>query len=271
MVGFLIKASRRLKAKLKAVLGVGYFKAKYPGVELVFGRKVTFFSQSGQDAYVASLLVRCLSHSNTFKGVIDVGANHPVYLSNTYFFEKWLGCEVLAVDPVNSYKDQWKAERPRARLVDCAAGSDQKTAILSVPVGDENGMIGNDFSDMYSSLSAAGKLDDSGLKREKTVAVKRLSVIMEESGFDSALYCSIDVEGYEMEVLKGIDFCRHDIVCFSIENNNNGFLGDERLRKFMRDNGYRFVARIWGLDDIFVKESYYCGDSVGYDRGGVKC
>ena len=37
-----------------------------------------------------------------------------------------------------------------------------------------------------------------------------------------------------------------------IENNTRSVLGDERIREYMVANGFKFYARIWGLDDIFI-------------------
>lgn len=65
---------------------------------------------------------------------------------------------------------------------------------------------------------------------------------------------SIDVEGYEMEVLKGIDFTKTKIFIAIIENNTNSRLGADDIRFFMDENGFDFYARIWGLDDVFVRK-----------------
>ncbi len=67
----------------------------------------------------------------------------------------------------------------------------------------------------------------------------------------------IDVEGYEMNVLKGIDFQKLDITCLCIENDQEGRLfPDMELRQYLIDRGYRLVARL-SIDDVFVKESYF--------------
>jgi len=66
-------------------------------------------------------------------------------------------------------------------------------------------------------------------------------------------FLKIDVEGYEMNVLKGIDFEAVTISCFVIENNKNerGTI-DLEIREFMQQKGYRFAGRLV-IDDVFVK------------------
>ncbi len=63
----------------------------------------------------------------------------------------------------------------------------------------------------------------------------------------------IDVEGYEMEVLKGIDFEKINIGCICVENNRKSdVLPDKAMRDFIISKGYRLIARLT-IDDVFVK------------------
>lgn len=53
----------------------------------------------------------------------------------------------------------------------------------------------------------------------------------------------LDVEGYEMEVVKGIDFESVDITYMVIEVNNNFYSLDD-MNKFMGDKGYENILNI---------------------------
>lgn len=64
---------------------------------------------------------------------------------------------------------------------------------------------------------------------------------------------SIDVEGHEIEVLKGLDLSRIKVSVLIIENNVPAFRGRQEIRDHMLANGYRLAARVWHLDDVFVK------------------
>ena len=69
---------------------------------------------------------------------------------------------------------------------------------------------------------------------------------------------SIDVEGHELNVLKGIDFNKVKINILTIENNppENPIFGDENIRRVMFENNYILWGRIIGLDDIYVHKDF---------------
>jgi hypothetical protein len=59
---------------------------------------------------------------------------------------------------------------------------------------------------------------------------------------------SIDTEGSELSILKGLDFNRFKIRVIAMENNFEG----EYHRVFMKERGYTFKERI-KIDDIYYK------------------
>ncbi|KAB7887412.1 hypothetical protein GBG19_10665 [Poseidonibacter ostreae] len=67
-------------------------------------------------------------------------------------------------------------------------------------------------------------------------------------------YLSLDVEGHELNVLKGIDFNNVRINVLTIENNppSNNIYGDDSIRTLMFENNFILWGRTIGLDDIFV-------------------
>jgi hypothetical protein len=69
---------------------------------------------------------------------------------------------------------------------------------------------------------------------------------------------SIDVEGYEMQALLGLDLETIKVHVIILENNSNNVLGDDRIRNHLIAKGYLFMARIWGMDDVFVLPDPAC-------------
>lgn len=87
------------------------------------------------------------------------------------------------------------------------------------------------------------------------VKQRRLGDVLKEAGVKTVDFISLDVEGYEMNVLLGIDFTEVDILCFLIENNKGkDGMSNMQIRKFMDENGYDFIGRIV-IDDVFVKRT----------------
>ena len=71
-------------------------------------------------------------------------------------------------------------------------------------------------------------------------------------------YFSLDVEGFELEILQIIPFDKLDITTFSVEYEH--VTQKETLLKLMEDNGYSLKSTIstesptWVRDYIFVKK-----------------
>jgi FkbM family methyltransferase len=78
---------------------------------------------------------------------------------------------------------------------------------------------------------------------------KKLQTILDDSCVNKVDYLSIDTEGSELSILKGIDFSRVDIKLISVENNNYNndvelFLSEKGYKKFIRVCGDDFYERI---------------------------
>lgn len=205
------------------------------------------YSQFGQDLFVLKTL------KDTQNGVfVDVGGNHPIKGSNTYLLEQngWTG---IAIEPQEKLRKLW----PEVRKAEC----------LNYVVGPENKSInfieGNENEHGLSGVEGYNKCQDTSKKI--AVEQKRLTDILTEKNIKHVDYLSIDVEGYEMNVLESIDFSVSDIQLISLEN-DIGFssipfigkkigseLGNNKLRKFLEDKGYKYIARIF-CDDFFIKK-----------------
>ena len=84
---------------------------------------------------------------------------------------------------------------------------------------------------------------------EYEVQVKTLDKVIPFDVFDVLL---IDVEGAEMQVLKGLDLSKHRPMYVLLENAN--FIGgDNKLRKYMYKKGYNLIARLGCTDDVFER------------------
>lgn len=207
-----------------------------------------FFSQFGQDVFV----LKNIFHYKKDGIFVDVGANHPIHCSNTYLLELngWTG---LAIEPQEKLRTIW----PQTRKTPClnlVIGPENKNVTFIEASNDEHGLSGVEGFNKITNDS-----------KKIIVEQKRLATLLQENNIHEVDYLSIDVEGYEMNVLESIDFSKTHIKLISLEN-DLGFtyipvigkkigseLGNNKVRNFLKNKGYTYVARIM-CDDFFLKQ-----------------
>ena len=114
------------------------------------------------------------------------------------------------------------------------------------------------WEDMLSFVKET-RDEDYGLKTENiNIKVKAIKNVFEEENIVHIDYMSIDVEGHELNVLKGIDFNQVKINVLTIENNflEDPVMGDKKIRDIMFKNNYILYGRIVGLDDIYIHKDF---------------
>jgi FkbM family methyltransferase len=131
---------------------------------------------------------------------IDVGANDPELHSVTkaFYDAGWHG---INVEPMPSYRQPFVEQRPRDINLTCAAGAAQgEITLFDVP--SMNGWASTD-----AAVAKEHRADGYDVT-EVTVPLRTLADICEEYASGDIHFLTIDVEGFEGEVLKGMDFKR---------------------------------------------------------------
>jgi FkbM family methyltransferase len=152
---------------------------------------------------------------------IELGANDGLNQSNTAFFEFYRGWKGILIEPsVNAYEKCVQA-RPNSKCFNYACVSDSFT-------GDS---ICGDFNGHLMSSVDGTRLNNSPLTEVKVITLEKL---LEQNNATTIDLLSLDTEGYELDILKGLnlkrfrpklmiievytkDFC--DLVCYLAEHN----------------------------------------------------
>ena len=178
---------------------------------------------------------------------IEVGANEPdeIY-SQTFHLETELNWNGILIEPIDYLAQKLRENRPGAVVVECACTQPQKTgeAELFIPI-TENGDISG-----HSSLEL--NIDHSSLHqtRKLKVTAKTLNEIIEEHSKGKEVdLLSIDVEGTELDVLKGANLETHKPKLIIIEDR----LVFLNKHLYLRKRGYRFFRRT-GFNNWYAKK-----------------
>ncbi|WP_435008151.1 FkbM family methyltransferase [Tundrisphaera lichenicola] len=177
---------------------------------------------------------------------IDVGANHPTHLNNTYFFylRGWRG---VNVEPVLSARALFEAARPEDLNLSIAA-SDEAGEMPFYEIPECTGL---------SSLSAEAAQEQSarGLKViEHRVPVMTVASMVEQYKLAPPEIFSIDVEGNEEQVLRGIPLADWQPVAFVIESTRplTNSLCHEGWEPILLEHGYLF-ATFDGINRYYLR------------------
>ena len=203
-----------------------------------------YYSQFGEDRLLDKL----------FRGkrqgfCVEVGANNGVDGSTTLHFEQ-LGWDCILVEPNPTLCREIRGTR-KARLFECAASSESGTATLHVAVGAEQSHAVSALGDERKSAQI---LKEHGFRTEPVeVPIRRLDEILDEAQpTDGIDFISIDVEGHELELLKGFSLDRWRPVVLIIEDNSP--VWESAVSDYLKTHGYVRFRRT-GVNDWYAHVS----------------
>lgn len=192
-----------------------------------------FFEMMGLEIYsrpslnnIDKQLEKYLDIKNGF--FIEVGANNGYAQSNTYYLERFKKWKGILVEPIPHLYRECVKERPSSKVFNCALTS-------------------NDFKDSYIKMRYSGlmsivdgvfnnkKLEDkhiqTGIKYQENIVsydikvpARSLNSILEECEIRKIDFFSLDVEGFELEVLKGLNLEKYKPTYLLIETNKHSMI-----------------------------------------------
>jgi len=186
--------------------------------------------------------------------VVEVGAARPDYLSVGARFRA-RGWEVLAIEPNPAYAEHYR--RLGLEVLQYACGDRDEDDVDFAVVNSHGTQYkgGAVTYESWSSLAIKDRyaelkpdLDVSQIK----VKLRRLDTIlqMHAPGLEHIDLVSVDVEGWELEVLSGLDFERYKPSVLVVEN----LFYEASYRAFMRRRGY-VVWKHVRPNDVYVRQA----------------
>lgn len=176
---------------------------------------------------------------------VEVGANEPdLLLSQTFHLEKYFDWEGILIEPIDYLCDKLRDERSRSKTYQVACTSSEKVGevILRIPIENDVEITGHAAIEI--------NVDHSLLHETKDIKVKAvtLNTILENEGVKKVDFLSIDVEGTELDVLKGFDLGKYSPELIIVED-RLVFLSKHI---YMKNFGYKLFRRT-GFNNWYVK------------------
>lgn len=187
--------------------------------------------------------------------LVEVGAADPAYLSLSALYRR-LGWRVVAIEPNPAFCALHRAQGHEILQYACG---DRDEDDVDFSVVDSHGAEyggGRVSYESFSSLGIKGPFagligPDPSISTIK-VNLRRVDTLLAEHApaIERIDIVAVDVEGWELEVLDGLDLARFEPRVLIVEN----LFADQRYQTYMRNRGYELWRRI-APNDVYVTPS----------------
>ncbi|MFN0140714.1 MAG: FkbM family methyltransferase [Pyrinomonadaceae bacterium] len=193
---------------------------------------------------------------------LDIGANKPKFMNNTYlFYER--GFRGVLVEPNSSLCEELREERPGDVVLNVGVGIDEHISEADFYMFSEDIDGLNTFSHEVAEHWENVGMDGEKYMIDRVVKVPLMNVndIISNYFTDCPDFVSIDVEGLDLQVLETFDFAKYQPAIFCVEtlayNTDGSTYKIQPIFELLEDKGY-FPYRETYANTIFAnKKSYY--------------
>lgn len=191
------------------------------------------WSQFGEDKVIRDILGLAPGY------YVDVGCNHPIKWSNTYllYLHGWKGLLIDANEPLIA---ECRRRRPLDKAVCCLIGQEEGTGQIAI-------YAEHALSSAVSEHNKARK-EKAQLLEVRTLPKRTLTQLLRECGAPHKFeLLSVDVEGMDMQVLRGLDMDTYHPKLIVVEDAefDPRFPDRSAVAQFLFDKGYRLYSYIY--------------------------
>ena len=187
---------------------------------------------------------------------VELGSNNGVNQSNTYFYEKKKNWNGILIEPVlHNYLECRKNRSSKNKFFCCACVSEQfnnssvemiYSDLMTIPINLESDIVNKVKHANHSNTIREPEKRIDPVKF--IVKARTLTDIFEEANAPRRMdFLSLDVEGAEIEVLKGINFNKYNFKYILVETRNL-----ETISTFLKKYKYKIKDKLSHHDYLFV-------------------
>ena len=207
------------------------------------------FSQYGEDLIIENALNILREKSISY---LDIGANHPCLISNSYYFYR-KGATGTLIEPDPFLYKILKKKRPNDKILNCGVGFDEKIKTAKLYI------MNNPVLNTFSFEEAKRMENNTNYKIVKDINIELIPInfILEEME-NLPSFLSIDVEGLDFEILNSLDTQKYRpglIVAETLTfDPNTGGEKIDKIVELMIKKKYKVLADT-RLNTIFIDEN----------------
>jgi FkbM family methyltransferase len=172
---------------------------------------------------------------------VDIGANDPIHESQTFHLDE-MGWSGLLVEPLPQYQGFLKEKRTGKVIGFACSSPENHNKVLQLTDNDGHSTLQQEWFESRNKNRVIKNID---------VVCKTLDSILEENevhpDFD---FISIDIEGHEMEMLKGFDIFKWHPKLILMEDH----VLSHQKHNYIVSRGYKIILRT-GLNSWYVPKS----------------
>lgn len=182
---------------------------------------------------------------------VEAGALDGLTFSNTYYLEKIKGWRGVLIEPGPREYPSCVKQRPGSKVFRCAlVAADYPGKTVSMTYGADLSWVNGS----YEGPVLCERLRFMKKYREPVtieVPARTLTSVLDEAAYTEIDFFSLDVEGYELNVLKGLDLVRYRPKVLLIECQSEQ--AKCAVESYLRDH-YRLEALLSAHDYLFLRK-----------------
>lgn len=200
------------------------------------------YSEYGEDILARTILHDLFSKFENFT-YIDIGCNHPIFNSNTYMFYLTGGNGIL-VDANVKFSKLAMKYRPRDVFINAAVfPNNSKTETTFYQFGGDGGV-----STVLPERAEEREKSHGKPEEKKTLVIGVNDLLSRYTGELLLDILSVDVEGLDYEIIKGIDYSKYRPKILLFETSRLERSDEVNIIHFLEEKKYMLVgSTFWNL------------------------